>query len=278
MKKLSSSFFLTLGMRLLILIVIAKSIALLLWSFLPSEGVSLVQERNYTPTYKRIDFKNMLEDVTKKQKSKTTMKHLESKNKIEVGITNMVLKALYGKGSSGYAIVALKSSVKKTSIVSVGEKFAGFTLHTILTNSILFVKDGRKYVLQMPALSKKGGSMKSSITKVAPSKTSEGVTVVTKKDIKSYANNPQDIMRDISIVEVREGNKIQGFKVTRIRKNSKMQMLGLMLGDTIIKANNITLTSYKDALNLYKKIDTLDVIQIVVKRNNEEKELIYEIH
>ena len=49
-------------------------------------------------------------------------------------------------------------------------------------------------------------------------------------------------------------------------------------GDVIIKANNKELKSYADALDIYKKIGTLQALELVVLRNNQEKEIVYEIY
>jgi type II secretory pathway component PulC len=57
-----------------------------------------------------------------------------------------------------------------------------------------------------------------------------------------------------------------------------MATLGLREGDVIIKANNIELKSYKDAIDIYNGLDQLDAVQIVVLRENQEVELVYEIH
>jgi type II secretion system protein C len=100
---------------------------------------------------------------------------------------------------------------------------------------------------------------------------------VTRSDINSYASNPSKIWKDISIVPLKSAGKIIGFKVTRIKKSSKMATLGLQKGDVIIEANNIKLSSFKDAIKLYENIDKLNTISLIVLRNNEEKEIIYEI-
>jgi len=101
---------------------------------------------------------------------------------------------------------------------------------------------------------------------------------VTRSDIAYYAKNPKQIWREISIREVKQGKKIKGFKVTRIDPNSKFATMGLKKGDLIVKANNIELKSYRDALSIYAKIDKIDVVQIVIIRNGIEKEIVYEIH
>ncbi|MCW9027213.1 MAG: PDZ domain-containing protein, partial [Thiovulaceae bacterium] len=74
------------------------------------------------------------------------------------------------------------------------------------------------------------------------------------------------------------GKNIKGFKVTRIAANSKMATLGLKKNDIIIKANNVVLKSYRDALNIYTKIKDIDLVQIVVIRDGVEKEIVYEIN
>jgi len=102
--------------------------------------------------------------------------------------------------------------------------------------------------------------------------------VVTRTDIAYYAKNPKQIWREISIREVKDGKRIKGFKISRIDPNSKFATMGLKKGDLIIKANNVELKSYRDALNIYAKIDKIDVIQIVIIRNGIEKEIVYEIN
>ena len=268
MKKLSSSYMLRVATILLILLAVAKAISLAVWWFLPSDGVELQVKDNYKPKYQRVDFRNMLDaGVNTSKKSNTHQDSLAS----GISITNMVLKGLYGKDSKGFAIVALKSSPKKTSIVSVGEVFSGYTLKTILNSGVIFTKSSKEYVLNM---------LHSKITKesVMSSAESSEAKDVSRADINFYAKNPKEIWKDISIKEVKNGGKIEGFKVTKINKNSKIAKLGIKKGDIIIKANNIELKSYKDALNLYGKINDLDTIQIVILRNNQEKEIVYEIN
>jgi general secretion pathway protein C len=99
-----------------------------------------------------------------------------------------------------------------------------------------------------------------------------------KNDLSYYLKNPKRIWDDISITEIKKGDKIDGFKVTKIKNASRMSRLGLKKGDVIIKANNIELKSYKDAFNIFNKINEIDTLQIVVMRNNTEKEFIYEIN
>lgn len=268
MSKISNSFMLQVVIKLLILLAIAKSISLAIWWFSPSDGVELQIEDNYSPKYQRVDFSNMLEGDPSIQNGSTASLTSSS----GVSIKNMILKGLYGDGSNGFAIVALKSSAKKTSIVSVGDEFSGYILKTILSDSVIFTKASTEYVLEMyqrSALSKALG------TGVNESSYPVGIS---RKDITFYANNPKQIWKDIAISEVKEGEEIKGFKVNSINEKSKMYELGLKKGDLIVEVNNVRLKSYKDAISIYKDIANITSVQVVVLRNNIEMELVYEIN
>ncbi len=77
---------------------------------------------------------------------------------------------------------------------------------------------------------------------------------------------------------MKQGSKLQGYRITRVEPNSKFDKLGLKTGDLITKVNNRVLNSYNDVLSVYKNIDKLSALQIVVKRDNQEKEFVYEIN
>ena len=277
MQNLSNTKFLPILVKLFVLLLVAKIIGLLVWWYLPSEGVELNAKKSYQAKYQRVDFKNML--VRAKVVKETKTQEQAFSTGTAFSINSLLLKGLYGSKFSGFAIVAKKSSPRKTSIVSVGEVYAGYKLKEIALQEVYFTKGGKDYALSLPKT-----SQKSYVKPVRRSRHSvnandtESEKTVTKQDIKYYSSNPSRIWKDIAIAPVKRGRKIVGFKINRIKKGSKMAMLGLQKGDIMIRANNIQLTSFNDAINLYKKIDTIDTISIVVLRNNEEKEIIYEIH
>ena len=268
MIKLSNSKLISILTKLLILLVLAKAFSLLIWWYFPSDGVELNVKENYQPKYQRVDFKNML---SKPNTKKTSIKKETTKSAIS--INNMILKGLYGTKSKGFVIVAKKSKPKLTSIVALGESYEGYILKSIFSKSAKFHKNGSDFILSLEEVKNA-----SSITKVNnKSQDAQTQTTVTRQDIGYYAKNPDKIWRDISLVEVKKGSELQGFKVAKLNKNSRFASLGLKKGDVIVKANNIRLKSYLDALQIYKNIDDLDAVQIVVMRDNQEVELVYEI-
>lgn len=251
MIKLSNSYILSLVTTLMILLVVAKSVSLALWWVLPSDGVSFHEQNNYKPKYQKVDFNNMIDSPL----NETVVSKPIVKESTGISITNMILKGLYGVGSKGVAILALKSSPKNTSIVSVGEDFSGYRLKTILSDGVVFTKNDKDYILKMEMEDATKKSAKPFVKPINQSKYSPSEKLVSRQDINYYAKNPDKIWKDISIVQM---------------KNNK--------GDIMIRANNNDLKSYKDAIDLYKNMDKLQVVQLVVLRNNEEKEFVYEIN
>jgi type II secretion system protein C len=271
MQKLSNMPILKVFSTLLILLVIAKVISLVVLYILPNDGVELTVEESYQPKYQRIDFKNML------QVTKLTTQNKKEKIQSGVSITNMLLKGLYGTDTSGFIIVALKSKPKDTSIIEVGEVYSGYTLVQIKKRSAIFTKNSTRFTLNLED-DKLDEKLTKSSAVLKADDDAPAQKLVSRNDIDYYAKNPKQIWKEISIIEVKEGKDIKGFKITRIDPNSKMATLGLRKNDLIVKANNVVLKSYRDALNLYANIKDIDVMQIVVIRDGVEKEIVYEIN
>ncbi|MDQ7042687.1 MAG: hypothetical protein Q9M34_04065 [Sulfurimonas sp.] len=273
MQNLSNAKLLSTITKLLILLLIAKIIGILVWWYLPSEGVELHAKKSYGAQYQRVDFKNMLvkSKVKEAQKSQEVTTSAYS-------INSLVLKGLYGSRFNGFAIVAKKATPKKTSIISVGEVYAGYRLKEIELKQVIFTKASKEYVLALEDTRAK--KLTKAVTRAKKNIATDSNTQksVSKEDIRAYSANPSKIWKDIAIAPLKKGGKIVGFKVNRIKANSKMATLGLQEGDVIIKANNIELKSFKDALDLYKKIDKIETISLVILRNNQEREIIYDIH
>jgi len=143
MMQISSKVLLSIGVKILFVVLVAKVLAFSLNFFLPTEGVEMQSKKRYTPEYQRVDFRVMLESTKTKETKEQTQ------TTTSTSITNMILKGLYGTSQRGFAIVALKSSPKKTTIVSVGESFNGYELKAIYASKVLFERDAKEYVLEL---------------------------------------------------------------------------------------------------------------------------------
>jgi len=275
MQKPSNTKLISIAIILLSLLLVAKLISLSVWWFLPSDGVEYTQAKSYKSIYQRVNFKNML-DAPKKQ-PKIVEDSSTNSNGVEYSINNLLLKGLYGNKTSGYAIVAKLTQPEVTSVIGIGEIYAGYKLKEIYQDRVIFTKNSKDYKLTLMNASK-NNALNNVITKVKEKEiVYEDEHKVTRNDINNYAAHPEKIWKDIGIKAYKKNGKITGFIVTRIKANSKMAQLGLQKGDIMIRANNIELTSPNDAINLYKNIKKIDTLELVVLRDGQEKEIIYEI-
>ena len=255
---------------ILFLLLVAKMIATGLYLFLPSQGVSLQKRFDFTPEYIRLNLAELFR-ISKK----VSVQHSSIEQTVTFGISDLVLKALYGNDQKGFVIIAKKSDPKHTTIISIGEKFSGYRLVAIRIDYVVFEKNAKEYRLDLEKTKQNSNITYHHVTSVP---TETAVHTVEKRDIGYFAAHPREIWKNISIKEVRRHGKIEGFKVMWIRQNSKFAMLGLKKGDLIIKVNNKRLKSYRDAINVYNNISKIREVAIVVVRNGEEKELVYEIN
>jgi len=264
MSKTSNKLYAPLGW-LVALLLVAKLFAVVIEFYLPQYGVSLKQNYSFTPEYMRVDFskhfhQNTNQKVTKKQTNSS------------FALSNMLLKGLYGNEKKGFVIVAKKSSPQATTILSIGESFNGYKLHLVGNGYALFKKADQTYKLALQEA--KEIAKKSNVTYHITTNQHE----VRKKDIEHFASNPAEIWKNISIVDEKVDNKLVGFRVKWIKRNSQFAKLGLKKGDVIIRVNNKQLHSYKDAIDIYGKISKISQLMIVVLRDGQEKEIEYEVH
>jgi general secretion pathway protein C len=106
----------------------------------------------------------------------------------------------------------------------------------------------------------------------------QGDTHVIKRDlITEYAQNPDRIWKNIGLYEVKNGGKLEGFKVRFVRKGSPFEKLGLKRGDIIKAINGETIVDYATPMRMLRNADTIDDLAITIERNHEEQELKYEV-
>jgi len=267
--------------NILIIILVAKAISLVMLWYFQSEGVNHHPNTSKTPKYLKYNANNFIKHTNKpdiKQATEPTTEEAKELASYGPNISNMVLKGLFKRKSGGMVIIALRSKPNESDVVGIDDVFQGYTLKKVLKNGALFMKNGKTFSLYFSEEKQENHYVSRPSKQNQDEEDEGGIKQVSKNDILSYAKNPKQIWKDIGIVEVKKKGKILGFKVTRIKANTPFARLGLRKNDLIIKANNKTLTSYKDAINIYKGIDKLEALELVVIRNNKETEINYEIY
>ena len=223
---------------------------------------------DFSPSYHRYIFSRVF-----KIKDKKEIKEEIKQNAIP--IDNMILKGIYESKSGGFIIVALKNNPKDEKIVGLNDSFKGYKLIKIYPKKVIFEKDSKEFVLSINKKSKdKENSEKEYIS---PSFTYKQIS---RDKVDYYTKNFKEIFKNIKIDEIRKNGVIKGFKIKDIKKGSIFDTIGLKKGDIIIKANDRPLKSYGDAFYFYNKIKNkkLTSLKLTVLRNNEEKDIEYEIY
>ncbi len=266
--------------NVLIIILVAKAISLVMLWYFQYEGIHYHASNSKLPEYKRYNANNLIKPTQKpsvKSASEPTTQEEKELAAYGPNISNMLLKGLFKRKDGGMVIIALKAKPNDSEVIGIDEEFQGYTLTRILENGAIFTKNGQTFSLyfsedqQQDRYARKSSAAQSD-------EDDGGIKQVAKSDITHYAKNVKQIWKDISISEVKKNGKITGFKVTRIKANTPFALLGLRQGDIIIKANNKPMTSYKDAIAIYKGIDKLEALELIVLRNNQETEIVYEIY
>ena len=200
-------------------------------------------------------------------------------------IKDITLLAIYNASDSTVVTVEYK---RKTKVLAKGEEINGFVLEGAGSNYATFSKDAKTYKVDLQ-IKTKGNSTINSITPSSADTPSaskpEGEVIdagdhkiVDKSLVAYYAKNMDDIYKNIGIAEVKKGNVLEGFRVSFIRKGSPFEKLGMKRGDVIKSINGQKIDSYNVAFDIYKNIENINNLTLVIERGKEEMELEYEVN
>ncbi len=203
-------------------------------------------------------------------------------------IKSIKLLAIY---SSQNRVVITVSKKDKTSVLVRGDQIDGYVLDAATAQEAIFLRDGKSYRIRLTEAAEdlKGKSSVRYISdkptkpenKAAPKGEiieADGLTILDRSILDHYSKNMDDIWKNIGIKEVKEGDKIKGFKVNFVKRGSDFGKLGLRRGDVIKSINGQELNTYNSAFEIYKNIDTMDELTLKIMRGKEEMELEYEIN
>jgi len=201
-------------------------------------------------------------------------------------IGDLKLLAIYHAKDATVVTVSYRG---KSKVLSKGEDINGFVLEGAGINYATFSKDGKSYKVLLDK-GKHTGSVATHSNSVTaapqrPAASAKGeITdagdrkVIDRSVIDYYRKNFREIGRNIGIAESRKGDALDGFKVTFVRRGSDFEKLGLKRNDVIKAVNGEPVTSYKAAMDIYRKVGTMDNMTLTIERGNEERELEYEVN
>jgi len=273
-------------LTILILLLAVKIIWLIVTlTWLPSSGIEHQDKVGGKSLYYRVKLTPNEAAVPKKEVVKTV---------IAGSITDIELQAVYHAADTTVVTVLYK---RKTKILGRGDAVNGFVLEGGGSNYATFAKNGKTYRIEL-VKNKRSNSGSGGIStskssqpvqratskKEAPKKVEGEVTdagdhkIVDRSLLSHYANNMDDIYKNIGITEVKKDGAIKGFKITFVRRGSPFAKLGLKRGDMIKSINGQEIDSYNAAFETYKNIGNVENLTLVIQRGKEEMELEYEIN
>jgi len=246
------------------------------FSFLDKKDIDYRKPSGIKSLYYRTKFSS--------QKVKEKVKEV---NRVKVDtIKSIKLLAIYN--SSDTTVITVSKN-GKTRVMSLGDDIDGYILEGATPTEALFVRDEKNYSISLDnkALEDIKTSIQYVITKGDKSKdkesdkeiyrSSDGTTTIKKDIIKKYTQNMGDIWKNIGINEKVVSGNIVGFQVNFVRRGSDFAKLGLRRGDIITAINGNILDNYKEAMDVYKNVDSMENLTLRIKRKDEEMELEYEI-
>ena len=241
-----------------------------IFAYLPKTIPSNNSFEDIPLSYKRFNIQNSF-SYTKSIKQ-TPIKKIKKEYKF---LSNIILVAIYAMDNDGGFIIVKEKGKQDTNMLSKNDIFKGYRLDKIFAKYVIFVKNNKEYKLSM--LNKRD-DVKYKVIPQTPDVIKEDDMVSIKRDtVDSYINNFDKIWDDIAIDEIKTSSGIDGFKIKNIKKNSIFDKLGLKKNDIIKEVNNIKLKSYNDAFKIYKKIDKIKTLNMIILRNHKQKEITYEI-
>jgi len=267
-------------LALLILLLIVKTlwfVVEILW--LPTTGIDQANNKGGKALYYRV--KLTPNKVVAPVKKAPVVKETSSIDEIK-------LLAIYNTRTETVVTVKYKG---KTKVLGRGEDINGYVLEGAGSNFATFSKNSRSYkVMILKGKNFGNGKMTTSMdtsvqnrTKISDKSLGEITDagdhrVIDRSLLEHYANNMDDIYKNIGITELKEGSNLKGFRITFVKKDSPFEKLGIHREDVIKSINGQEINSYNAAFEAYKNIKNIDNLTLVVQRGKEEMELEYEIN
>jgi general secretion pathway protein C len=266
---------------ILVLLLLIK----LLWFIIevvwfPAKGVDHAEGKQAKPLYYRIKLTPNKSAAPKITKPKPAEGH----------IRDIKLLAVYHASDTTVVTVQYKGKAK---VLAKGEAVNGFELEDAGSKFAIFGKNGKQYRVTLVS-SKKGSATYTSIpssSKEVKQDSGSGDTVdmdgvvdagdhkiIDRSLIEHYTKDMKSIYKDIGIQEIKKGKKIDGFRVTFVKRGTPFAKLGLQKGDILKTINGQVLDSYNAAFEAYKNINDATNVTLTIQRGKKEMELEYEIN
>jgi len=245
--------------------------------FLPATGIDHIEQKRIKPLYYRV----------KLTPNRVTMPKPVKPSKPVGNIKDIVLLGIYSDDTFTVVTIRYKG---KSKVLGKGESVNGFTLERAGATYAVFSKDGKEYKITLKKGKEVGDAIKTVAKPKAPEPKKEQEApegdivdagdhkIIDRSLLDYYGKHLDKIYENIGIQEIVRKNKIEGFRVSFVKRGSLFSKLGLRRGDVLKAVNGEPLTSYKAAFDVYKNINEVQNMTLLIQRGKQEMELEYEVN
>jgi len=185
---------------------------------------------------------------------------------------NLVLKACYIEKGSEFVMF---EEGKKSIFLNLNEEYKGAKLLEITKSSAKFLKRGKYISLVLENMTK---TKKNDLPMEQAKVIEDGYISIKRTEIAKYRTNVRQALRDVRFQEIKKEKKFAGLRLSFIRRSSLFGKMGLKKNDIIESIDGKRLNNMMDLLPYYNALDNMTTLQIGFKRDNQMKEIIYEIN
>jgi len=170
------------------------------------------------------------------------------------------------ESNPGNSFAVIKDSdSEKQGIYKIGNKVLGYQIAKILRGQVILLRNGKTFILNFPL----GSEVEPIVT------VSEDKRIINRNAVSKKIPDLNSAFKQAVPVPFIESGKIIGIKVTNIKDKSLAMKAGIKEGDVIISINDRNIGSMRNALKILQEMRGQEKFDIVVKRGNDIKNLIY---
>lgn len=173
-----------------------------------------------------------------------------------------------GNGDFDYAVIEEKGK-KDQGLYRVGDEVSDATVVKILRGKVILRVNGKDEVLSM----EEGSTVAEKGTLKEPQ--AGGKIEVSKAEIDTAFQNMNEMLTQVRVRPYFSGGKPDGFMVSRIKRGSIFEKMGLKNGDVIRGVNGQSIESADKMLELYRSMTSGSEVTVDIKRRGKEEELRY---
>ena len=237
-----------------------------------AEGISV--EKTIPPKITKKQPLNFYSSVSERNIFGTTGKAI-AKGQIDIAelkpttLNLTLLGTVAGNRDFDYAVIE-ETDKKEQGLFRTGDTVASATVVKIMRGMVVLRVDGRDEILIMEVKPDK----KTGITNQAVSGSKSSITV-RKTEIDEALKDVSKILTQARIRPYFSDGKSDGFIISRIKRGSIFQKMGMQNGDVIQSVNDEPIKSPEEMMELYTGLKSGSAISLNIKRRGERQDLEY---